>query len=84
MVDVNNIVMVDEDFYLVTGVHIGGLRQDSVVTLKPINKRYPSVYGKTVQEYIIPYNMLKKFYVFQRINREESDNKISELQKEIK
>jgi hypothetical protein len=82
MVDVDNVVMVGEDFYLVTGVHIGGQRQDSVVTLKPINKRYPSVYGKTVQEYIIPYNMLKKFCVYQLIGAGEPPE--LEKQKEIK
>ena len=51
----------EADIWLVTGVYLGGLGQQNVVGLLPINRKLPTANGETVEEMLVPLELVEPF-----------------------
>jgi hypothetical protein len=56
-IKVGDMVIYRGGVWSVTGIHLGALRQQSVVTMRGTIKRPPDVHGKPVDELVVPIEL---------------------------
>ena len=55
----NDVLVIDDNVFIVSGVFLGGLKEDSLVGLHPHSKLTGHAYGKNVEEYFTPEPILR-------------------------
>lgn len=65
-VQIKGLVRVGDTFWEITGIHIGALKQQSAITVRPIGLGCPAIYGKTIQEFIIPDKIINTLILYKR------------------
>lgn len=49
----------EADIWLITGIYLGGVGQESVVGLIPINRKLASAHSETVEEMLTPLSLVE-------------------------
>jgi hypothetical protein len=57
MISVGDLLRLGDRFWEVEGIHLGALKQESVIEIEVIGKSNPSAHGKTLDRMFIPQDM---------------------------
>lgn len=71
MIDVGNFIRIERDnsyrVWKITGIHLGGINQENLVTLKTVDQRPGVAYGHVILEMTMPLHILETHSTIEKL-----------------
>lgn len=70
-IQVHDRVLKGDRMWIVTGVHMGAVDQENLVTLRPLDRKVGTAYGRTIEECTVPEDLIDHDCIFRMVDHQK-------------
>lgn len=76
---VDDRIIKGDRMWVVTGVHMGAIGQENLITLRSIDMLPGCAYGQTADETVVPEDLIDHEHIYRQVDH-DADNKVTSIQ----